>query len=63
MQEFKNGRVLRWRLILEDYGPDIEYIKVEKNIPAESISRLTLNGNQETTQNSTSSKGNSVINK
>ena len=31
------GRVLRWILILEEYGPDIEYIKGEKNIVSDGI--------------------------
>ena len=35
---------------------DIEYIKVEKNIVADAISRSQLNGNQETTQKSTYQK-------
>ena len=42
--------VLIWRLILEEYSPEIEYIKGEKNIVADPLSRLPLNGNQETTQ-------------
>ena len=46
-------RVLRWRLILEEYGPYVEYIKGEKNIVADGISRILLNINQQTTQNST----------
>ena len=41
--------MLRWRLILEEYSPDIEYIKGEKNIAADALSRLPNNGNQETT--------------
>ena len=45
--------MLIWRLILEDYGQYIEYIKVKKNIVAYTLSTLPLNGNQETTQNST----------
>ena len=27
---FNTYRVLKWRLILEEYGTDIEFIKVEK---------------------------------
>ena len=50
---FNTNRVLIWRLILEEYGPDIEYIKGEKNIFVESLSMMTLNVNQGTTQNST----------
>ena len=46
---FNTDRVLRWILIIEEYGPDIEYIKGEKNIVADWISRILLNGNQETT--------------
>ena len=49
---FNTDIVLRWRLILEDYGPDIEYIKVEKNIVADGLSRIPLNGNEETTHKS-----------
>ena len=40
-------------LILEEYGPGIEYITGKKNIVAYGLSRIPLNGNQETTQNST----------
>ena len=47
------NRVLRWRLIIEEYGPDIQYIKGEKNIFAYVLSRITLNGNDDTTQKST----------
>ena len=50
---FNTDRVLRWRLILEDYDPYIEYIKVENNIVADGLSRIPLSSNQETTQNST----------
>ena len=50
---FNTDKVLIWRLILQEYGPDIEYIKGEKNIVAERLSRIPLNGNQETTQKST----------
>ena len=46
-------RVLRWRLIIEEYGPDIEYTKGEKNIVADALSRISLNGKEETTHNST----------
>ena len=42
---FDTNRVLRWRLMIEEYGPDIEYIKVENNIVAEKLSRIILNGN------------------
>ena len=46
---FNTDRVFIWRLILEEYFPGIEYIKGDKNIVAYVLSRITLNGNQETT--------------
>ena len=33
-------RVHRWRLLLEEYGPEFLYIKGEKNIAADAMSRL-----------------------
>ena len=52
-RNFDTDRVLRWRITIEEYGKDIEYIKGEKNIVADALSILTLNGNQETTKKST----------
>ena len=48
--------LLMWRLILEQYGSDIEYIKRDKYIVAYKLSILTLNGNEETTQKFTYQK-------
>ena len=42
--------------MLEEYGPHIEYIKGEKNIVADTLSRLPLNRNEETTYNITYKK-------
>ena len=42
---FKNlnsERVLRWRLLLEEYGPELRYIKGESNIVADALSRLDI---------------------
>ena len=50
---FNRNRVLIWRLILEECGTDIEYIKGEKNIVSDALSISNLNGNGETTQKST----------
>ena len=51
---FKNkGRVLRWRLILEDYDLGVDYIQGKKNIVTNALSIFPINGNQETTQEST----------
>ena len=55
-KNINTNRLLRWRLIIEEYGPGIEYIKGEKNIVADALSRLPLNGNQDNTQNPTYQK-------
>ena len=44
---FNTDRVLIWRLILEEYGLDIEYILGNKNVVAYALRRFTNNGNQE----------------
>ena len=36
----QSQRVMRWRLILEEFGPDIQHIKGEDNVVADAISRL-----------------------
>ena len=50
-----SDRVYRWRLILEEYGPEIVYIKGIDNTVADAISRLqytpALNPNREECQN------------
>ena len=35
-----SGRVQRWRILMEEFGPILHYIKGEKNIVADTISRL-----------------------
>ena len=55
-KNFNTDVVLRWRLILEEYGPDIEYIKGEKNIVTYGLPRLYLNWNKETAHNFTHQK-------
>jgi len=39
---FNTDRVIRWRLILAKYGPELRYIQREKNIVADALSRLEL---------------------
>ena len=52
-KNFNTDRVLRWRLLLEEYVPDVEYIKGEKKIVTDALSILPLNWNEETTHKST----------
>ena len=38
---------MRWRLTLEDFGPELKYIKGEINVVADALSRLDMSNNQE----------------
>ena len=46
-KHFNTEHVMRWRLILEEFGPELKYIKVENNFIAESLSHLENSDNQE----------------
>ena len=46
-KNFNTERVMRWRLILEEFGPELKYIKVENNVVADALSRLEKSPNQE----------------
>ena len=39
---FDIERVMRWRLILEDYNPELIIIQGSKNITADALSRLDI---------------------
>lgn len=39
-KSFNTNRVMRWRLIIEEYGPELIYIKGTQNIIADALSRL-----------------------
>ena len=41
-KNFNTERVMRWRLILEEYSPELLYIKGSHNIVADALSRLDL---------------------
>ena len=38
---------MRWRLILEEFGPELKYIKGENNLVADALSRLEKSPNQD----------------
>jgi len=42
-KNFNTERVMRWRLIIEEFGPTFVYIKGSTNIVADALSRLDLN--------------------
>ena len=40
--QFNTERVLRWRMVLEEYGPELVYIEGPDNVVADALSRLEL---------------------
>ena len=46
-KNFNTDRVMRGRLILEEYGPELRYIKGERNIVADTLSRLNILDSEE----------------
>ena len=44
---FNKERIMSWRLILEDFGPELKYIKGENNVVADALSCLEMSDNQE----------------
>ena len=43
---FNTERVIRWRLIINEFGPELKYIKGEKNVFANALSCLEMSDNQ-----------------
>ena len=41
-KHFNTERVMRWRLLLEEYGPKLTYVKGANNIVADALSRLNI---------------------
>ena len=44
---FNTERVMRWRLILKEFGPELKYVKGENNVVADALSRLEISDNQD----------------
>ena len=44
-----NNRLIRWRLLLEEYGPKYEHISGQHNVVADALSRLTKDETTELT--------------
>jgi transposase InsO family protein len=41
-KKFNSDRVMRWRLFIEEYSPNLTYVKGEDNIVADALSRLEI---------------------
>jgi hypothetical protein len=41
-KNFNSDRVVRWRLYIEEYSPDLQYIKGTHNVVADTLSRLEI---------------------
>jgi hypothetical protein len=39
-------QIIRWRLLIEEFGPTFIHIKEEKNVIADALSRLDANFNE-----------------
>jgi hypothetical protein len=46
-KNFNTKRVMRWRLIIEEFRPTMEYIKGPKNIVTNTLSCLKMTSNME----------------
>ena len=51
-KHFNTDRVMRWRLVLEEFGPELVYVRGEKNVVADALSRLALSDNVHPSQES-----------
>ena len=41
-KHFNTERVMRWRLVIEEFGPELRYIKGTHNVVADALSRLDM---------------------
>jgi hypothetical protein len=41
-KNFNSDRVMKWRLYIEEYSPDLQYIKGTHNVVADALSRLKI---------------------
>ena len=41
-KQFNTDRVMRWRLIIEEFSPELAYVQGESNIVADALSRLEI---------------------
>ena len=43
----RNARVMRWRLLIQEYAPTLHYVKGEKNVVADALSRLNIDHSED----------------
>ena len=48
-KNFNTERVLRWRLIIEEFNPELVYLPGEQNVVADALSRLDMEPTKVTT--------------
>ena len=41
-KKLPNQRMLKWRFLLEDFNPTVKHIAIEKNLSADTLSRLEM---------------------
>ena len=65
-KQFNTDRVMRWRLIIEEFSPELVYIQGETNIVADALSRLEIIDNVDynlsDTQNLDNLSDNDIVN-
>ena len=44
-KRFNTEHIIRWHLILEEFGPELKYIKGENNVVYDTLSRLEMSNN------------------
>ena len=46
-RKLASNRLIRWRMILEEYGPEVVHVKGESNVVADALSRLDMEAKPE----------------
>ena len=44
-KKLASGRLIRWRMLLEEFGPEFVHMKGTKNVVADALSRLDMKPN------------------
>ena len=52
-KKLASARLVRWRMLLEEYGPTFEHIQGTKNVVADALSRLDMQTKVQDTQKDT----------